>query len=47
MGVFVRRPAGYRCCVTDESLRPLRGGDEQDEMLRLVGLPNVGAPQAA
>jgi hypothetical protein len=31
----------------DERLRPLRDGEGEDEMLRLVGLPTVDAPQAA
>lgn len=33
--------------VRDALLRPLRDGEGEDEMLRLVGLPNVDAPQAA
>ena len=33
--------------VADCNLRPLRDGEGEDEMLRLVGLPNVDAPQAA
>ena len=32
--------------VPDSCLRPLRDSDEDDEMLRLVGLP-AGTPQAA
>jgi hypothetical protein len=31
----------------DDRLRPLRDSDGQDEMLRLVGLPNVDTPLAA
>jgi hypothetical protein len=31
----------------DDRLRPLRDGEGEDEMLRLVGLPTVDAPQAA
>ena len=33
--------------VPDDQLRPIRDSDCQDEILRLVGLPNVGTPQAA
>jgi hypothetical protein len=31
----------------DSRLKPLRDGEGEDEMLRLVGLPNVDTPQAA
>lgn len=41
------RLSGRECWhVEDRKLRPLRGSDGQDEMLRLVGLP-AGTPQAA
>jgi hypothetical protein len=38
---------GTALTVADCALRPLRDGEGEDEMLRLVGLPNVDAPQAA
>ena len=52
-GWFVSRPVkarsdGADCwCIADRKLRPLRDGEGEDEMLRLVGLPNAGTPQAA
>ncbi len=42
-GLFGTPAKTYR----DSGLRPLRDSDGEDEMLRLVGLPNVGTPQAA
>jgi hypothetical protein len=38
----MRVPLAY-----DAQLRPLRDSEGEDEVLRLVGLPNVDAPRAA
>ena len=38
-----RRSGRMVWCVADRRLQPLRGGDGDDEVLRLVGLPGGGA----